>query len=92
MTPQHPRFDEFIERLYGPEGCNWQEGIPGDIESTTWECNNEQNRPLSRKILAAMGATEVEIVASLAEFEEFGGYCDCEVVMNSDRAEPPIPS
>jgi hypothetical protein len=32
----------------------------------------------------------VDIPASLEYFEEHGGYCDCEILLNVDRHEPAI--
>ena len=87
MKPEHPRFEEFLDRLYGPEGCNWREEIPGDDESITWDCDSEdRSRPRCRKILAAMGASDADIEASLSAFDDFGGRCDCEVMMNGEHA------
>ena len=73
VSPRHPRWEEFLDRLRGPEGCNFQ---------TTWTCYGGTDKRYSRRILAGMGLTQREIEASLAYFEDHGGYCDCEVVMN----------
>ena len=77
MTPQHPRWTEFAERLEGPEGCNFRKG---DNDKTIWTCSSKTDRPLATAILTAMG--DVDVVASLAYFEEHGGYCDCEILFN----------
>ena len=75
MTPTHPRWQEFHDRLEGPEGCNFHE-VNGKVQ---WDCIAEKERPHSRRILAAMG---VDVEQSLAYFDQHGGYCDCEVLFN----------
>ena len=74
IQPAHPRWEEFLERLCGPEGCNFTD--------TTWRCSGGTARPFCRQILADMGLTEQAIAVTLAYFEEHGGYCDCEVALN----------
>ncbi len=75
MTPTHPRWDEFIQRLQGPEGCNFRKENGG----ITWNCPGGRQKPQARRILEDM---EMDVDLSLAFFEERGGYCDCEVVFN----------
>jgi hypothetical protein len=82
MTPRSPRWEEFKERLAGPEGCNFREEEPGNPESTTWRCSGG-NRTFAKAILKEMGGIDVE--ASLKFFEENGGFCDCEIFFNVDR-------
>ena len=77
MTPQHPRWEEFCERLSGPEGCNFKEGATP--EKTTWTCAGGNARPCAVKILKAMG---MDAEKSLAFFSEHGGHCDCEILFN----------
>jgi hypothetical protein len=78
LLPQHPQWDEFLNRLYGPDGCNFK---------TTWTCSGTTEKPLSRRILADMGLSAAAIEATLAYFEEHGGYCDCEVILNVGERE-----
>jgi hypothetical protein len=85
MTRENPRWDEFCEKLNGPEGCNFTRKNPDDAATTTWKCDNSSNRPFARKILAEMGLTEDEIDQSLSYFDANGGYCDCEILFNVDR-------
>jgi hypothetical protein len=80
ILPRHPRWEEFIERLAGPEGC--------DFTDTTWTCFGGEDKRFSRKILADMGLSELAIQLSLAYFEDHGGYCDCEVVFNVGLPRP----
>lgn len=74
MKKQHPRWDEFIQRLAGPEGCDFREEPDG---RPTSRC---QGKKLTKAVLKAMGG--VNIPASITYFEKNGGYCDCEVVLN----------
>lgn len=77
MTPQHPRWDEFAERLEGPGGCNFRKD---EEDGIIWNCPKLRHRPLATAILTAMG--DIDVPASLAYFKERGGYCDCEILFN----------
>ena len=79
MTPKHPRWDEFYERLEGPEGCDFQEDSNGKI---TWKCGGGNNRQKSKAILANMG---FDVQASLDYFTEHGGHWDCEILFNVEE-------
>lgn len=84
MTVSHPKWSEFIERLEGPEGCDFQEGV-NPPETVSWKCDLKNERPLARKLLADY---DVDIEASLAYFDKNGGHCDCEICFNvEDSAE-----
>ena len=78
MTIQHPRWQEFIGRLADKEGCNFRE-VDG---KAVWDCDSEQDRPRARAILTDMG---FDVEKSLLYFEEQGGYCDCEIVLNVEH-------
>ena len=68
MTPEHPRWEEFLDRLYGPEGCDLQENDDGSLTST---CDpSDRTRPACRRIMRRMGLSRREIAASLAYFEQ----------------------
>jgi hypothetical protein len=82
MSPNHPQWDEFLEELDGPQGCNFHLAVPDDQNSLRWTCVSGKERPLSRRILAEMGLTPMEIEATLSYFSQHGGYCDCEVLFN----------
>lgn len=77
MTPQHPKWEEFIMRLEGPEGCNFQEDENGKI---TWECNCGTDKPKATAILMTIPGIHIE--ESLDYFEMCEGYCDCEIILN----------
>jgi hypothetical protein len=76
MTPQHPRWEEFCNRLAGPEGCNFRKKPDGNA---TWKCAGGNDRTSAVNILKAMN---MDVAASLAYFEENGGHCDCEILFN----------
>ena len=87
MTPYHPRWAEFAEKLSGPEGCNFREKPleqrKDALDTLTWDCDSKDvEKPLSRKILLSMGATDREVEQSIGFFTGSGGHCDCEVVFN----------
>jgi hypothetical protein len=81
MTPQHPLWDHFFDRLEGPEGCDMVYVGEGEFE---FRCEGDHR--YTRLILSAMGLDEHEIAASLGYFAAHGGCCcDCEVLFNVDR-------
>jgi hypothetical protein len=86
VTPEHPLWDEFIDRLSGPEGCNFR-----DDGSGAWTCDpRDHTRPFCRSIMQHMGLSRGAIAVSLAYFEEHGGYCDCEVLFNVCSIDPTL--
>lgn len=76
VIPGHPRWREFSERLVGPEGCDFREGDDGP----TWKCGGGTDKSKATAILREMGGADVD--ASLAHYEDHGGYCDCEIIFN----------
>jgi len=76
MNPSHPLWEEFCERLEGPEGCDFQKD---EYDHITWNCKGGHDKPKARTILATM---YIDIESSLKYFEEHGGYCDCEILFN----------
>ncbi len=83
MTPQHPRWSEFADRLYGPEGCNFVEEPEHDGHPTfTWQCGSGTDKTFAETILRTIDGVDVE--GSLQYFEAHGGYCDCEILFNVD--------
>jgi Protein of unknown function (DUF2695) len=74
-------FDALCEWLGGPEGCNFRQKIPGNVESTTWTCDHTLK--LTRQWMRAHGVDEA---ANVPELEKRGGYCDCEVLFNVTQA------
>jgi hypothetical protein len=88
VTPGHPRWEEFLDRLYGPEGCNFRERAPGDPDSMVWNCTGD-DQSHARRILGRMGYSPVEVELSLQYYRDHSGYCDCEILMNVDREIKP---
>lgn len=80
MKPGHPRWFEFLERLEGPEGCNFGQGVPGNSKSNTWRCAGGRDKPIATNIIETMG--DIDIQGSLAFFEKRGGFCDCQILLN----------
>jgi hypothetical protein len=72
LLPRHARWEEFLERLCGPEGC--------DFRGQRWTCQGDHR--FTRAILSSMGISEAAAEVSIAYFHDHHGYCDCEVVFN----------
>lgn len=84
MTPDHPHWDAFLRRLEGPEGCHFQGEYDDEgnliLNSVEWECAGGKDKSKAIAILKTM--PDIDVSASLAFFEQHGGYCDCEIVFN----------
>ena len=84
MNKNHSRWKEFLYRLEGSEGCNFQGNFDDEgeliTESVTWECSGGNNKDFAIAILFDMGNIDIE--KSLKYFEDNGGYCDCEILFN----------
>lgn len=75
---------EFIQRLDGPEGCDFK--VDG-----TWSCPGGQDLSQARAVLAAMGFEPDVTETLLGCFTALGGYCSCEVLFNAvERIEAAI--
>src|SRR5262245_12511951 len=71
LTPESPRWNEFVDALMAA--------------LDTWGCDGDAEPNVhhhAKRIMAAMG--DIDIAATLASFEDAGGYCDCEILMNVD--------
>ena len=72
-------WDEFIDMLNGPDGCNFQE-VNAKV---TWTCKGGEDRPLSRRLLTQQfGLTDKHVEDAMAYFSNYGGHCDCEIIFN----------
>ena len=80
MKRGHRRWAEFLARLDGPEGCDFQVREPGTPATTTFNCDGGRNKPRTTAVLKRMG--DLDVPASLLYFERHGGFCDCQVVLN----------
>ena len=72
IMPRGDRWEEFLDRLCGPAYCNWKE--------ESWTCHGDLR--FTRALLVEMGLSTPAINVSLQYFQDHGGYCDCEVVLN----------
>lgn len=82
MTPKHPRWNEFLERLNGTEGVNCRDGEKG----VEWDCSSKSDRPFATAILSSIGG--IDIPASFEYFNDHGGFCDCEILLNCGDLTP----
>lgn len=83
MTTEHPEWNRFADLLYGPEGCNFRHRQDGEGE---WTCEGDQvrpDKPIARKLLAKY-FPEIDVETTLKYFNEHGGGCDCEIILNVD--------
>lgn len=81
MTPDHPRWKEFYERLEGEEGCNFRyTNGKGKVKDITWDCGGGRDKSFAISILETMEGIDVE--KSLDFFDKHGGHCDCEIIFN----------
>jgi hypothetical protein len=76
MTPAHPRWHEFADRL----GERVQfETDEGDVP-VRWRCFHSHVGCVD--VMHAMGVDWADTDATLIWFQAHGGYCDCEVLFN----------
>ena len=75
VSPQHPLWENFCERLQGVEGCDFKINEKGGIY---WKCGRDKSK--ARAILETM--ENVDIDGTLKYFDEHGGNCDCEILFN----------
>lgn len=79
LTPDHERWDEFVELLFGETGINLRDSSDG----SEWFCPHDSSFPVSERLLREMGGVDVE--ETLVRLTARGDLCDCEVAFNSDR-------
>jgi hypothetical protein len=75
MTPQHPRWNEFVARLNGAM-LPLQEPDTGEL---SWICPSDPTFPLSSEILTVISG--IDLGATLAFFADHAA-CDCEILLN----------
>lgn len=87
VSHDHPAWEEFLDRLEGPEGCDFTEGEPGNVDSITWRCAGGMDKTYATAILRNMQNSypDIDVEASLAYYNENGGHCDCEILFNVPR-------
>ena len=77
MWPGHAGWTDFLEKLEGPDGCDFKKDENG---KTTWRCKGGKDKTLATEIMQSMG--DLDVPASLAYFEQLSGFCDCEILFN----------
>ena len=75
MTKEHPKWEEFCKRLRGPEGCDFREGGTA--------CIGGRDKRFAIRILRTY--EDIDIQETINYFEQHGGYCDCEILLNVVR-------
>ena len=86
MTEDHPQWEEFLDHLCGPEGCNFHEGSDGRL---MWTCGGggiAQHKPIAASRILAKYFPDVDLQSTITYFEENGGFCDCEILFNAHKA------
>jgi hypothetical protein len=74
MTPDHPEWEKFCRTLGGPGYCNFHK--------ETWSCFGDHR--YARQLLPMFGA---DVDRSIEFFNEKGGCCDCEILLNMASLE-----
>jgi len=65
-----------------PKSSEWNEFANAlDAALHKWGCDGKTRR-LAKAIMTTM--PDIDVDGSLAFFEEHGGYCDCEILINVD--------
>ena len=72
MSPGHPDWPEFIERLAGPEACDVSKG-------GSWRCHNDTR---GTEAILREHHPDCDLATTLGFFASQGGHCDCEVILN----------
>src|SRR5579863_194847 len=92
MSLDHKRWEDFLDDLH--EGCDFQiikdEGPkwenrfrltnPDRGNSLTLTCSG--GYPVATTVLRKMGFTPDAIEQSISYFQNHGGHCDCEIMLN----------
>ena len=91
LSEKHPRWDEFVSKLWGYDMLT---NPAGESRWTGWgdndladNCDHSRLCPITRQILAEMGATASEMKATLNYFRSriFVPLCDCVIATCSDH-------
>ena len=79
MTSKQQQVGQFLSDL--DRGPRWEEFIDLlALKSSDSGCAGGEDKSLAIAILKKMGG--IAIPDSLIYFEDHGGYCDCEIVLN----------
>jgi hypothetical protein len=74
ITPSHPLWSEFVERL--------DEALDLLEENGKVRTNCTGSQYVALRVLTDLGLSGIEIEATLFFCQEYGGHCDCEIMMN----------
>jgi len=80
MNINHPKWDEFITKMMGSDGCNFQGEAAEDF---TFTCFHDGDFRFAKKFLEELGC---DTDKSLEYFQSNGGMCDCEIIWNVERS------
>jgi len=86
LTPASPRWPLFV-RLLG-------DTLTDDMPEGRWRCGNDGSggpkHRYAEAVLTELGGIDID--GTLEFFEEHGGYCDCEIMLNVDPDSDDAPS
>jgi hypothetical protein len=88
ITTKHPRWEEFVERLTGLEGCDFDEFDGWYCYNNPENPNDKINHVFTRKILSKMfgtnedGCANIDLDGTIEWLKKHGGNCDCAVIFN----------
>jgi hypothetical protein len=85
LTPDHPRWPEFITRL--------SDALTRGLPEGTWRCGDDGSggspHRYAEAVMAELGGVDID--GTLAFLDEHGAFCDCEILFNlaaADEASP----
>jgi hypothetical protein len=81
LTPQSLRWNEFADALNEALTEGLDEGLPGRCEGDHGQAGDRAHG-CAKHVMRRM--QDVDIEGSLAFFQQHGGYCDCEILLNVD--------
>ena len=76
-----------MKEVLTPESPHWNT-FAGNLEAIIemYGCDGDRAHRHARFIMAKMTCGEIDVEASIAVFEENGGYCDCEILFNVEHS------
>lgn len=80
MNPEHEKWDEFCDRLFGSEGLNFRI----EDEKNSWDCECSPEMKKSKKILSEIEGIDPE--RSIEFFIKHEAECDCGILFNVETA------
>jgi hypothetical protein len=81
MTKGHPRIDEFLDQMAGPNGLDLRGHC--DLDSAHFgKCDGKGGRPLAKRLLSRMGFSNAQIKQTLLYFDSSKLACDCAVYLD----------